>query len=272
MMEKIIDTPGFNALVKGRHGYVLFNKNDVFIGKAIEKYGEFSESEVVLFGQLCGEGDIVVEVGANIGAHTLVLAQRVGNNGRVHAFEPQRIVFQNLCANMALNSIENVECHLAAVGDQDGSVQIPDIRYDVQGNFGGVDIRQFNAGHKVPAVRLDSCLDLPRLKLLKIDVEGMELEVIGGARNLIARFQPVLYVENDRQDKSKDLIELIWSLGYRLFWHLPRLFNPRNFAGDPEDIYPGTVSVNMLGLHRSVTVDLSDFQEVLDSSAHPLKT
>jgi FkbM family methyltransferase len=210
-------------------------------------------------------------VGANIGTHTLALAQLVGKSGRVHAFEPQRIVFQNLCSNMALNSIENVECHQAAACAEDGFVQIPDIRYDIGGNFGAMDIRQFKTGHKVRTVRLDDFLDIPRLKLLKIDVEGMEQEVIGGARNLIGQFKPVLYVENDRQGKSKYLIELIWSLNYKLFWHLPRLFNPANFARDPEDLYPGIVSVNMLGFHKSVTLNVTGFQEVLDSGFHPMR-
>ena len=62
--------------------------------------------------------------------------------------------------------------------------------------------------------------------------------------------------ENDRLEKSKDLIELIWSLNYRIYWHLPPLFNPDNFAGDTENIYPGIVSVNMLRLHNSVNMNL----------------
>jgi FkbM family methyltransferase len=270
-MERIIDSDGFNAVVKGRHGYVLYNKNDAYIGKAIEKYGEFSELEVRLFGQICKEGDIVIEAGANIGALTLPIARLVGKRGRVYAFEPQRIVFQTLCANMALNSIENVECHQLALSAQEGFVQIPDIRYDVAGNFGGVDVRRFKTGHKVRTARLDDVLDIPRLNLLKIDVEGMEHEVISGARTLIGKHKPALYVENDRQDKSQSLIELIWSLDYRLFWHTPPLFNPDNFARDPENAYPRIVSVTMFGLHKSAAANMKGFAEVGDSGFHPLR-
>lgn len=207
----------------------------------------------------------------NIGTHTLALARLVGERGRVHAFEPQRIVFQNLCANMALNSIENVECHHAGAGAEDGFVRIPDIRYDLSGNFGGMDVRQFKDGHKVRMVRLDGFLDLARLNLLKIDVEGMEQEVIRGARELIGRCKPALYVENNSGESSKGLIELIWSLDYQLFWHLPPLFNPANFAGDPENLFPGIVSANMLGLPKSAKANLTGFKEVVDSTFHPLK-
>jgi FkbM family methyltransferase len=270
VLTKIVETPGFNALAKGRYGYVLYNRNDTYVGRAIEKYGEFSELEVNVFRQVCRNGDVVVEVGANIGTHTQAFAQLVGPRGRVHAFEPQRIVFQTLCANMALNSIENVECHHAAVGAEDGFVQVPDIRYDVPTNFGGLDVRQFKSGRKVRLVRLDSFLDLPRLGFLKVDVEGMELEVIRGARELIGRHKPVLYVENNKGVHSQSLIELLWSLDYRLFWHLPPLFNPGNFAGDSEDLFPGIVSVNMLCFPKSAKANLTGFDEVVDSGFHPL--
>lgn len=271
-MNKIIDTEGFNAVVKGKYGYVVYNKNDMYIGKAIEKYGEFSEYEAVLFRELCCENDVIVEVGANIGTHTQALSKLVGTHGRVHAFEPQRIVFQTLCANMAINSITNVECYQVAASSEEGHVLIPDINYDVNGNFGGVEINKFNSGTKVRTARLDDFLEeIPRLKLLKVDVEGMEHEVISGAKKLIAKFKPAIYVENDRQNKSKDLIELLRSMDYRMFWHLPHLFNENNFAGDRENIYPGIVSVNMLCFHNSATLNLTGFKEVLDSDFHPMR-
>jgi len=271
MMEKIIDTPGFNAVIKGRYGYVVFNKNDKYIGKAIEKYGEFSEFEVELFRQICYEGAVVVEVGANIGIHTLAIAGMVGKTGRVFAYEPQRIVFQTLCANMAINSIENVECYQIAVSSEDGFVLVPDLDYDVEENFGGVRIAGFSHGSKVPTARLDDLLDIQQLNFLKIDVEGMEGQVIRGASTLIETLRPCLYVENDVIEQSKELIELIGSFGYRMFWHLPAYFNINNYAGDRENIYPGLGSINMFCVHASVSASITGFQEITDSDFHPLQ-
>ncbi len=270
-IEKLINTNGYNAVVKGRYGYVIFNKNDHYIGRAIEKYGEFSESEVEVFRQLCVASDIVVEVGANIGTHTMVISQFVGATGRVYAFEPQRIVFQTLCANMALNSIENVECFQTAAANETGHILFPDIRYDIEGNFGAVEMDKFAAGNKIPVAKLDDLLDPPRLKLIKIDVEGMEHKVISGAQQLIAKHKPFLYVENDRLDKSAALIELMQSLDYRLYWHCPPLFNPNNFAGDAENIYPHTVSINMIGVPRSNPINMMGFQEVTRADEHPMR-
>ena len=268
----LIGEAGFNRLVEGRHGYVLYNTNDVYIGRAIEKYGEYGELEAKLFEQICRPGDIVVEAGANIGTHTMVLARLVGAGGRVHAFEPQRIVFQTLCANLALNTITNVEAYHAALAAEAGHVRIPDIRYDVEGNFGGVSVDKFEAGIRVPKLVLDELLDeIPRLKLIKIDVEGMEREVLRGAGRLIAKFRPMLYVENDRLDRSEALIEHIFSLDYRAFWHLPPLYNPENFAGEAENIYGDIVSANMICLPRERAAKMDGFDEITDAKAHKLK-
>lgn len=269
MLPRLIDPPGFNALVRAKHGLMLFNRNDVYIGRSIGKYGEFSEAEIDLFAQFCCAGDIVVEAGSNIGAHTLPLSKLVGPQGRVHAFEPQRIVFQTLCANLAINSITNVESHHAALAAEAGVVHIPDLAYEQENNFGGLELARLNGGAPIPQRRLDDCLALDRCRLVKIDVEGMEHSVITGARALIAGHRPFLYVENDRLEKSKALIELIESLDYRLYWHLPPMFNPGNFAGDSENVFPNLISVNMLGIPVEMPMVMDGFEPVI-AGAHPL--
>lgn len=100
-------------------------------------------------------------------------------------------------------------------------------------------------GEPVPIITLDG-LELKACHFVKVDVEGMEPEVLFGAASTIARHQPLLYVENDREARSRELIELVQILGYSAYWHFPPLFNPDNFAGDPHNIFPGIVSVNML--------------------------
>lgn len=270
MPEIALETGGYNRLIKGKYGYVLFNKNDTYVGKAFEAYGEFSENEVALFRQVCRPGDHVIDVGANIGAHTLAFSRMVGQGGRVYAFEPQRIVFQTLCANMAINSIENVETFQMAVGAESGSTLIPEIRYDLPANHGGFRVQAYASGVKTPVVTLDTMLDLPRLRFFKIDVEGMETDVVEGAKETIDRHKPFLYVENDKADKSKALIERIADLDYRLFWHMPPLFNPQNFAGNPVNIYERLVSVNMLCIHRSLNLEMDGFVEIIDSGFHPV--
>ena len=269
-LRNLLDGPGFNGLIRGRYGYLLYNKNDSYVGKSVEQYGEYGQFEAAVLEQICKQGDVAVEVGANIGTLTLALARAVGNAGRVYAFEPQRVVFQTLCANMALNSLTNVECFHAAVGAQAGHVLIPDIRYDMKANFGAVRADAFDNGAAVPKVTLDEFLHVNRLKLLKVDVEGMEREVLLGASKLIERFRPILYVENDRADKSPDLIRLIQSMRYRLFWHLPHLYNPQNFAGNQHNVFSRNLSsLNMLCVAEETRMDIRGLREVAGADDFP---
>ena len=70
-----------NNLVKGRHGYILFNRNDPVIGASIVSYGEYFESEVGLFRQVIRPGSQVADLGATIGTHTVALARIVTDSG-----------------------------------------------------------------------------------------------------------------------------------------------------------------------------------------------
>lgn len=262
---------GFNDLVKGRHGWFLFNRNDRFIGKSLQVYGEYCEGESQLFSQILKPDDIAIEAGANIGTHTVSMAKTVGPTGRIIAFEPQRVVFQTLCANIALNSLTNVETHYAAVGDEMGRVVMPRINYDKEENFGGVSVNMTDKGESVPLVALDKVLRLPRLKLLKIDVEGFEEKALDGAKGIIGKFKPAIYLENDRVENSESLINKINALGYKTFWHLPRLFNRENFAGVKENLFGKIVSVNMLCIPSDTNVTMQGFTEATDPTFHPMK-
>lgn len=253
-------TSGFNRLTRTPHGLVLYNRHDRYIGRSIERYGEFSLGEIELFRQAIQPGWHVVEAGANIGAHTLILAQQVGPRGRVYAFEPQRVLFQTLCANMSLNSLTHVDCRQAALGAVAGTTYVPPLDYNAENNFGGLSLT-YQQGEPVPVVPLDS-LDLPRCDFFKIDVEGMELEVLRGAEQTIQRCRPLLYVENDRPEQSAELIRYLQELGYELYWHLPPLYSPHNSFRNPENAFGRTVSVNMLGVHRSVPQNISGLTKV----------
>jgi FkbM family methyltransferase len=253
-------TTGFNTLSKCRHGWMLYHDADQYIGRGLKKYGEFSEGEVALFRQLLRPGDLVVEAGANFGAHTVAMAKMVGEKGCIIAFEPQRLVYQAMVANVALNSLSHVVTMQAGLGAYQGTIKVPVLNPAKEHNFGGFNISKHNAGEEVPVKTIDS-LNLSRCRLIKVDVEGMECEVLEGARNTIARIRPVLYVENDRVEHSQRLIALIQSFGYKLWWHLPRMFNPDNFRGNKENLFGNIVSVNMLCLPQE-TQTVVDMPEI----------
>ena len=76
-------------------------------------------------------------------------------------------------------------------------------------------------------------------------------------------------MENDRLEKSAGLIELLWRQDYRLWWHMPPLFNPGNFLGIAENIYPALVSVNLLCLPKEMQMPVEGLHEVTDANFHP---
>ena len=252
---------GHIRLKQCRYGAMLYLVTDQYIGQSLDRYGEFSEGEVELFRQIVQPGATILEIGANLGTHTVFLAKTAGPRGTLHAFEPQRVIFQILTANVALNALTNVYTYQAAVGRQAGTITVPRVDYTAVNNFGGISMGSAWEGERVPLVTVDS-LALARCDLIKVDVEGMEGDVIAGAERTIRQFRPLLYVENDRLEKSAALIRQLLDLDYRLYWHLPPLFNPRNYFGAPENIFNGIVSINMLGVHASIPQNLTGFRQI----------
>lgn len=203
----------------------------------------------------------MLDIGANIGAHTLFFAQAVTNQGSVLAFEPQRILFQTLCANMALNSKSNVYCYQAALGETAGQLTVPQFDFTQVNSYGSLSLDQGLPGESVPVMTVDG-FNLPACHFMKIDVEGMEELVLKGARQTIDRYRPILYVENDREHKSASLIRFIAGLNYKMYWHLPPLYNPDNYFGNADNIFGGIKSVNMFCVHRELPINLDGFREV----------
>lgn len=229
-----------------RHGKVSYLDNDLYIGRALSLYGEREEKEVEFVCSLVKAGDVVVDVGANIGMLTVPLAKL---GAKVFAFEPQPQMYELLRENVEQNGLE-VQTNQYALGAAAGHAALPPIDYDAPDNFGGVPLLP---GDGIIVGTLDS-MNLLHCKLIKIDVEGMEAEVLKGAKETIKRCYPLLYVENDRLDRSVALITLINELGYEMWWHAPALYNPDNFNGIKENIFPGTITINMLCVPKGISV------------------
>lgn len=244
----IEETAGPIALVPGKHGLFAVNINDAYVGTSLMTYGEFSDAEVDLLAT-CPTRNVLVEVGANIGALTIPLARHFGT---VVAIEPQRLVWQPLVANVALNDRRNVIVRQIACGNaaqaEAGAIAVPALAWDRPNNFGGLSLGgplpDDVPTERVPVFMLDDVVQ--RADVVKLDCEGMERDVLEGADLLLSTSAPILYVENDREAKSAALIALLREHDYRLWWHRPPLFNPANAAGESANIFDAIVSHNML--------------------------
>jgi FkbM family methyltransferase len=229
-------------VIEGRHGRIIVPENDVFVGRGFCEYGEFSEGEVEVFEQIIKPGMVVADIGANFGAHTLVFAKLAE---KVYAYEPQRMVYNALCGTVALNLLYNVVVVNAAIGEENGFVDEVDLDLSRINNVGAVALESITpemASYKVPILKFSTPCNF-----MKIDVEGMEELVLRGSSEMIRKHRPILYVENDRRDKSESLITYIRSLGYTCYWHHTALFNPNNFFKNAVNVWnDGYTSINMI--------------------------
>jgi predicted RNA methylase len=228
-----------------------------YIGKCFELYGQYSESEVSLMRQFLREGSTVIDVGANIGDLTVPLARAVGSTGRIYAIESNPETFNVLCANLALNSLLNtkpINAFVAASSDADTGSQI----WGKFAYIGQIWKPQFMA--------LDS-LDLDACDLIKIDVDGKELEVLQSGEMQIERYRPILYFENDIREASSKLLDFVVDkLGYRLYWHPAPIFEEQNFFGNPVNHWGKDILSKMvLGVPAERRQDISGLREIVDS-------
>lgn len=203
---------------------------------------------------------VVVDVGANIGLYTVPVASMVAKaGGRLIAFEPQRVVFQQLCANVFSNRIDCVWAYNQAVGKECGTIDLPTIDYSKTVNIGAFSLdeglqkaRGLEAGldrsktEPVTVTTLDALDISGSVRAVKIDVEGMEIDVIRGGRNFLERhhFPPLLFETWEGEwftEQRKAVFAEIEALGYAI----TRVGGDEFLAQHPG--YEAQVQVNVTG-------------------------
>jgi FkbM family methyltransferase len=174
---------------------------------------------------LVHDGDVCFDIGANVGALTLPMARRVGSSGRVYAFEPGPPAYERLLRNLSLNPgvRDRVVALQAGVGAEPGT-----LHWNAGDNDNPADATLLEpTGIPVPVVTVDAhaaAIGLTRLDFLKIDVEGMEYEVLLGGRATLLAHRPVLYLETERRFEAirafpvlERIESLLRELGYALY-------------------------------------------------------
>lgn len=250
---------GFNRIKQCRHGTMLFNVSDLGVGRSLDLYGEWTEGAVSLFQSLIHLGNTVVEVGTDIGAHTVFFAKTVGLKGKVIAIEPQRMQFQMLCANLALNSITNTHSYQIALGETAGFLPLSAIAEQNPIQSPAALVSGSAIAEQVQITTLDS-FGIPQCRLVKLDVAGMTLPVLQGATQTLQRCQPALYLIGAPLDTA--VVEHLNFLSYDLYWHRPPLYSATNYAQNSRNVFGSKIQSNMLGFHRAQNITVNGLERV----------
>ncbi len=209
--------------------------------------GTFEPDTLALMRREADTGDITIDIGANIGLHSLVLSQSVGPKGLVYAIEPNSWAFERLMKNMELNPYSNIICEKLALSDAAFlSSQIePQGSYPLNGS-------RTTVVRDIETTTLDEfCINrrIPRINFIKMDVDGMEGRILRGAKDSLMRWKPKLVFElgpeNLRNfgDSCESLADFLGNFGYRFFAEktMKEIPDLKTYSQD----IPGTSTINV---------------------------
>ena len=224
------------SLINLQTDYAEIFGNRLFLGKkglamSISHYGKYEETEAKIMEQKMSEGDIVIDAGANIGLHTLNMAKIVGKTGKVFAFEPEITNFGILKKNIKLNNYTNIFAEHKAVGEKDGIATL------YRSNHPGMHKIDSEPQHSkdklnVDIINLDNFFNKnhiqPKIDFIKIDVEGFELSVLKGMKNILKNNKNIKILlelyhnklhEEDLEYNSKyeELLDFLESFNFKKF-------------------------------------------------------
>jgi FkbM family methyltransferase len=235
------------ALWRTRYGILKASQADDLVANSLAKYGEWIEQELDTIGTLLDQGHVVVQYGAEYGAHALYLSTLVGEAGEVHVVEPRRLEHIGLCTAVALNDLRNVYPHHAALAER-------------------IERMELKASGAQPAERartmpLDA-MELPSLHLLKINPPGALMSVLAGASETLRRHKPAIYFRLSTMELAATEIAALKTHGYRCWSHHPYLYNASNLSGNKVNIFPGWAYQNIVAIHRDNPAEFEYLLEI----------
>jgi len=152
----------------------------------------YEEFETKVVKKIIKKGDVVVDLGAMIGYYTLIFAKLVGNEGKVHAFEPEPTNFEILKKNVEINGYKNVILVRKAVSSKTGMEKLFISKWNKGGNT-MLDLKDFDQSIKIDSIRLDDYLTdfAGKIDFIKIDIEGFEIEAIKGMSSVLQKMKNI---------------------------------------------------------------------------------
>ncbi len=213
--------PWYSSILDIRK-YILFPKDNAVTASLFSN--QLYEDYLYKFlysNQVNISGTNVIDIGGNNGQISIEFAHLVGDSGKVFTFEPQRIIYQQLCGNIFLNGLDNVYAYNVAIGSENGLTTIEKPNYFDEGfvNFGNIHVGVKQNFDVVELRTLDS-YNLENISIIKIDVQGFEKKVLLGAKETLKKNRPIIYIEIEEEqlklygDSEDSILVLLSEMEY----------------------------------------------------------
>jgi FkbM family methyltransferase len=217
-----------------RNGSRLVVRVDDVVGRTILYLGDYDPKITWICRRLLRPGDVMLDVGANMGVVSVVSSPLVGPSGQVHAFEPQPELVDTLERSLVLNGMSNVTVHPVALSNVDGHLPLS----GVSGNLGRATLEPPDRDHDLTGItvqvqRADRYLEglgVDSVRLLKLDIEDHEESFLRGAEGYLRTVMPAAIVFESHGSSSfhdRPPVQILGRLSYTFFQIPKALFRIR---------------------------------------------
>ena len=247
------------SVVSTRFGRMQIIDADKIISRALALYGEWAMDELGLLAQLITPGMCVLDVGAFFGTHTLAFSEFTGQKGKVYSFEPRKEIYDILSANIDLNDRQNVTTRNMGLAEAERTIELQSININEGINFGGLALAVNESSlisntYKVRVSTIDG-LEIEKIDVIKLDVEGMERRVLDGAIETISRDRPIVFCECNSLSDGNEILEFCQVHHLDTFGFLASAYNPDNFNAINENIFGSAKEFALVLIPREKTAE-----------------
>lgn len=233
-----------NLIIKNaKHGNFAFYLDDDPIGTCLFYYGEWAEQEFDVISKLVTPNTNCIDVGANIGTHTVWLSKHCPS-GFIFAIEPQFYISQVLNTNITLNDCYNVVPLNIGIANTTGKMLVEVLHPTGLGNqqnygqFSLLNQSTVERGVLIDIKKLDDIelYDYP-IGFMKLDCELLEAHVLQSANRIITEYKPNMYIEFNRVEGNDEVLAILEDYGYNCYWHVYEKFKPDNFNNEKLNVW-----------------------------------
>lgn len=226
---------GRDLIIKhNKHKFPYYGNGDRSEVLYHSKWNQFYKEELFKINEHISKGDVVIDVGGNLGFFTLILSELVGTTGKVYTFEPSPEIFERLNRTILINNLNNVESFMVGFGEEEGNTEL---YYNPSQSGLTSIVQKISSGTTLEEIKLTT-LDKfsrkinKRISFIKIDTEGYESQVLLGGTSVLSKDKPTICIELSGQyiESSRAALKILKKFDY----------TGNGFHIDLREIPPGT--------------------------------